>query len=1009
MKTRILLVLYILFLLVPGKQVLAQETKQLGIKKLGKEHGINDTYVSDIVQDKRGVYWASGLNGLIMFDGKKAKRFKLPFYQNKILASNILSTLFFENDSTLWISNTQGVCRFNVYRHRFSPIPIQKDYASQTLNFSVIRKDTTGQIWLSTRELGLLVYDRSSGTIQKPKDSLVAELTRVRDIVKLKSGRLLFCYSKGLFLYDPKSKSSKPLSTEPDLAELADTAFTGTFSSLIQNKETLFTCYRKPRRPFFSLVSANLTTKLVSHLPINSSFGFRFLKDYQGNIWMYNDGVYLYDARTGKVASILIGKSETFSQCYSVYEDYAKNLWFCTNNGLYVLESEQVVLENNNEQVKDEYVSHIGTDIFVFDNHVWVSTYGEGIVLHDTNFRFKKNIDLGKLAGDPDFNNTGLLYPDRKRQQLWVGCILGKIARYDAATGKFRFYNDTLFRQQRIAAFQLDPLGRLFIGTNTGRIARYDAEQDRFILVYNERLGEKDPIDYISNLAFRGKDTLYASTLFNGLYRLILSTNQLTRYKLEPERANTLKSNDLYCMSDLGKQGLFFGSSNGVLRFDPTTERFDAYTPSDGAPFSEVYSICAYENNDLLCTTSDGLYTVDFEKHNARKIGVNSPVEQINFGEAFYLPHKKRILLGSDDYFYTLYYQKRPFTYLGKTYIFELKTTDTSFLFSDKLPEKLKLRRNQNSFTIYFGSAGYKHADDIEHYYQIEELSDAWIFLGSSNEISLNNLKGGTYTFRLKSVNKETKQQVEELVLPIQIRKAFHETSWFYLLLTLSISGVLYLIYRIRLNRALAVEKVRLKLSGDLHDDIGSTLSTINILSSIAEKKVKQDPDTAEDYLRKISRNTQDIMENMSDIVWSINPANDGIQKVISKMREFATTILEPKSIKFELQVSEELADIELKMEYRRDLYLIYKEAINNAAKYAHCSAVKVKLFIRNKHLVLEVMDNGKGFNTTEGQKGNGLQNMKRRAAAIGGILSLSSQVGEGTSIQLTIPNEVLK
>ncbi|MBL7930330.1 MAG: hypothetical protein JNL60_00425, partial [Bacteroidia bacterium] len=832
MPKQVILLVCVFVFFVNQVPAFGQEPKNQSIKKLGREYGINDNYVSDIVQDKRGVYWASGLNGLIMFDGKRTKRFKLPFYKDKILQSNILSTLFFENDSTLWISNTLGVCRFNVYRHTFSSIPINKEYPSQTINFSVIVKGKNGQVWLSTRELGLMVYDPKTGSIQKPELTLLADLARVREILFLKSGKILFCHYKGLLLYDPVLKKDVPLTSEPELSLLSDTSLAGTYSALLQQENNVYACFRKPGRSSFSVFSGNSLQNQKNILPLRSSFGFRFFKDYKNNIWIYNDGVYQLERSTGKTYNILTGKQETFSQCYSIYEDFAKNLWFCTNNGLYVLESEQVILENNSEQVKDEFVSHIHTDINVFNQEIWLGTYGDGLVILDSNFQFRQNIDLGKIAKDPDFNNVALLYADQTKTKLWIGCILGKLARYDLLSKAFKFYNDTIFHQQRIGAIQQNINGEMYIGTNSGRIVRYDAKEDKFILVYNELLQKKDAIDYISNICFRGKDTLFASTLFNGLYRLTLNDNKVKSYKLDPDKNNTLKSNDLYCMTDLGERGIFFGSSNGILHFNPYTEKFDSYTPSEGAPFAELYSICAYENNELLCTTSDGLYAIDFEKRNARKIGANSPIEQINFSKAFYLSEKKKILLGTDDFFYTLYYQKRPFTYIGKTSIFELKTTDTSYFFSDELPGKIKLKRNQNSFTLFFGSAGYKHAEDLEFYYQVEELSDAWTYLGNLNEIALNNLKGGTYTIRLKSVNKETKLQVEELVLPVIIAKAYYETAWFYILISLVILGILYLVYRIRLNKLLAIEKVRLKLSGDLHDDIGSTLSTINILSN---------------------------------------------------------------------------------------------------------------------------------------------------------------------------------
>src|SRR4051794_12412226 len=152
------------------------------------------------------------------------------------------------------------------------------------------------------------------------------------------------------------------------------------------------------------------------------------------------------------------------------------------------------------------------------------------------------------------------------------------------------------------------------------------------------------------------------------------------------------------------------------------------------------------------------------------------------------------------------------------------------------------------------------------------------------------------------------------------------------------------------------------KTSRDLHDDIGSTLSTINILSMMAKSKLTEDPVKASEYISKISDNSSRMLEAMDDIVWSINPMNDSMQRIFARMREFATEVLEAREVEVQFQFDEEANNIILNMEQRRDIFLIFKEAINNIAKYANATEADIKVTYKAPQLLLIIKDNGKGF-----------------------------------------------
>ena len=203
-------------------------------------------------------------------------------------------------------------------------------------------------------------------------------------------------------------------------------------------------------------------------------------------------------------------------------------------------------------------------------------------------------------------------------------------------------------------------------------------------------------------------------------------------------------------------------------------------------------------------------------------------------------------------------------------------------------------------------------------------------------------------------------------------------------------------------RRQLEIERVRNTIARDLHDDIGSTMSSINIVSQMALRQ-RDSNGTAEGHFKRIAAHSSDIMERMSDIVWSINPVNDSLSMMASKMKEFAAEILEPADIAYAFEGTKSLTG-QISLEERKNIFLIFKEAINNAAKYSEARAIKVTIQQNRKSLQLTVEDDGKGFQYTSSRKGNGLSNMEARAKAIGAHVQILSDPERGTAIQLVVP-----
>ncbi|HEY1021838.1 MAG TPA: ATP-binding protein, partial [Flavisolibacter sp.] len=206
-----------------------------------------------------------------------------------------------------------------------------------------------------------------------------------------------------------------------------------------------------------------------------------------------------------------------------------------------------------------------------------------------------------------------------------------------------------------------------------------------------------------------------------------------------------------------------------------------------------------------------------------------------------------------------------------------------------------------------------------------------------------------------------------------------------------------------RARRQVEMEKMRNHIAKDLHDDIGSTLSSIHILSRVL---VQQATSGVTDIagLQKINEHSSAIMESMSDIVWAINPQNDTAEKMLYKMKEFAAEMLDPLNIQYNFITKGDFENLKLDPQKRRDLFLIFKESVNNAAKYSKCRNITIRLSIEERTIQMHVTDDGEGFDQQTVKKGNGLRNLKERSQAVGGTLQYISRMGAGTSVQLDLP-----
>ena len=249
-------------------------------------------------------------------------------------------------------------------------------------------------------------------------------------------------------------------------------------------------------------------------------------------------------------------------------------------------------------------------------------------------------------------------------------------------------------------------------------------------------------------------------------------------------------------------------------------------------------------------------------------------------------------------------------------------------------------------------------------------------------------------------------QQLAQLSL--QRQKNFQAGAIVFLLLLLLIGFLVVNRYRIlqRTRRIIDMERMRNTIARDLHDDIGSTLTSINILSKVSlQQHVEGNGgNPMRVNMQKIKDRSSAIMESMGDLVWTINPQNDTVEQMVSRMQEFTAEILEPLDINYTFNKEGDLSGVKLDIKRRKDLYLLFKEAVNNAAKYSHCTNLSIELRQYHQSLQLTVTDDGAGFNEQEVRIGNGLRNMRERAVNLRSGLQIDSVIGKGTRVAVEVP-----
>lgn len=647
-------------------------------------------------------------------------------------------------------------------------------------------------------------------------------------------------------------------------------------------------------------------------------------------------------------------------------QDKLKHFWLSDESSLYFIDNDKVSSENINQTpfanstFKDAYFEddkcYFFTDKALYSNRLGKKIYWQGI---------KKEIDFVKNSIE-DFK----CYYKDKNNVFWLGCVSGL---YTYGNGNFQKVDIESKKPLNLRPNNImeDKYGYFWVGDFMYGLHRFKTQNDNSTgknsLVHLNSYESLKPDSafataWIQDLMLDSKHDMWLSTLYTGAYRLKIDENGVKKTALYSTK-NGLSSNNITQIIE-GKDGsVWFATSYGADRLitEPNgKEKILHYNEKNG--FGRlVYRILPTDSVTYI-GYEEGFFAVD------------------NRLDRFKAPKNIRVIISN-------------ISVMGKP--------DSAAI--NALNKIYKLPHNRNFISFEFGAVKLRDNEGIDYQYKLEGVDNEWSDYSTRRFAGYNSLKPGNYTFmvRARMVNNEINSPVT--VFRFKITSPFYATWWFISLLVLLVVGMAFMIYNYRIKQLLKIQKLRNKIASDLHDDVGSTLSSISIMSDLLQSQLDNSP-RSEQMIREIGANAHTMLDSMDDIIWSVNPSNDKFQNLALRIREYAIPLFEMKDIRFSIVTPEAMNSLSMPMDVRRNVFLIAKEAVNNLVKYSECSEAKVEFSMQNSVLNLVVSDNGKGFDISNvKQHRNGLQSMKNRAEHIHGNLSVHSEIGKGTTVSFSV------
>lgn len=566
---------------------------------------------------------------------------------------------------------------------------------------------------------------------------------------------------------------------------------------------------------------------------------------------------------------------------------------------------------------------------------------------------------------------------------IYIYDLKSDVLEYIATTGNDHGFGRSLILRDDGNIWQATEKGLNLINT-----------QEKKVTTYIPKKGAEALKDlHITAMFLTPQGTLWMGSKNNGVFKLTKDGN----FSQVADKSMGLSSNVVHCLY-ADEKYLWVGTPSGLNRVNIGSEEIITYSQQDGLPDNEVYGVLRL-GETLWGSTNNGIVEFNLTNETLKTYDAKDGLKHNEFNyNSFLASNEENLFFGgmngvtqvtktdqntSKDNIKLILTRFEKFD--GKR--------DGLYTYNVNEQEGIEIFPEDKFFTFEFALLDYFSNEGIRYAYKLDGFDEDWNALGNNNSIRFNTLPAGDYTLMVKAQNLEGVWSGSMLNIPIRVHQPFYKSIWFFVLIVLLLGGGFYVIYRIKVNRIRKIERLRTKIASDLHDDVGSMLTQISMQADLIQQQIY----TAEEEKQEIDQiavTSREAVKTMSDVVWSIDARQERMGDLINRMKDYALEMLSRTSIEMQFRTHKIDESDALKLEFRQNVYLIFKEAINNTVKHSNASEIIVNISQWNKRFEMVISDNGSLSKNPEKRPGQGLKNMKMRAAQIGGRLTIDKQNG---------------
>ncbi len=985
--------------------------KPLVLSNISEQNGLSDDHVLSVIKDRDNFIWIGTTDGLNLMDGSTIKIFRhIEGDSTSLPSSNILTLTEDSANNIIYIGTTKGLCWFDKKKKTFrSAFPPPSPYGA-SLDIESIIVQPAETIWCAT-DGGLFLFHKKEHTFTSYYNNSLEEQTEPRYSNKLTcmtadaSGLLWIASNDGLWSFDPKSTTFKKIihkNSGPSYHPLCLYVY-------VDHEQNIWAGFWNAGLKKYDRSTGKVTGVEKNEAAFHTISCINEIKQTDGTyvLWINGD-LQAFDERTNTYFNFqqpLSGKK--LPSLNPLYRSPDGWVWLGSDNGLYIYNPQRQLFRHF------LFASAITTQGISFHN------YGSGVLAAAENHHFLKWFDNnGEMRKDYSFlgiKSTSLCISEERPGDFWIGTTEG-ILHTDLTSGNKKWFShkdgDTAtIPRNFITCLFIDSKGSLWVfpwregiwqmDKKTGRCKRL---LDGFIQDVN---GTKRLL--ISDVAEDENGNLWMCDLDEGIVFYNAKTRQFSKpfEKILGARYGTSR---IFIRNRVAHSF----TSNSILTWNvdnPVLRKINAPAEMDKG----LTDMFPDKMGNWWMTSRNGLIVFNEKENVFNRFTVADGLVQNDINGTLFCTGDGNMVIGTPGYF-TFFDPKA----LVPSSVSKQKTLITALLINNKPIEwnihaPVSLSYRENNVVIKWALPDYGSPFRNQYYVRLKGIDEDWRYIGNSGEVQYANLSPGNYSIQLKATTANGVAAQNINYLQFVIHPPLWKRPWFIALLssvlvTAFIIVVRYISQRnlkeklLVLEREQAVERERNRISRDMHDDLGSGLTKIAIMSEVVKKQI-HDPEKARQQLENISESSRELVDNLQDIIWVLNPKNDTLESLAAYIREYGLKFFEPFEIDVHFDYPRAFDNTRLSEETRRNLFLAVKESFNNIAKHAWCNNVYITISNRDNLVRLEIRDDGKGFETTQVRKfGNGLFNIKTRIEQVAGIYTIESSLGRGTKTAIEIP-----